>query len=102
MTYMQPFVSQVKLGAPAVTNGGPPIGLTYLMNFMTAIDGLGGQVDIDFCAIHWYDSATNIAYFKNYMAEAHATCNNKPIWLTEFGASGTADEQNTFLEAVMP
>ena len=36
------------------------------------------------------------------MQEASAACNGKPIWLTEFGASGTAEEQNTFLETVLP
>jgi hypothetical protein len=36
------------------------------------------------------------------MQEASAACDGKPVWLTEFGASGTTDEQNTFLETVMP
>lgn len=100
MQYMQPYASKAKLGAPAVTNGGAPMGLTYLSNFMNATEAAGGTVD--FCSIHWYDSATNIAYFKNYMQEATNACNGKPIWLTEFGASGSADEQNTFLETVLP
>ena len=100
MTYMQPYASKAQLGAPAVTNGGAPMGLTYLGNFLTALSNAGGTYD--FCSIHWYDSATNIAYFQNYMQEASAACNGKPIWLTEFGASGTAEEQNTFLETVLP
>jgi hypothetical protein len=100
MKYMQPFAGKAKLGAPAVTNGAAPMGLTYLGNFMNATEKAGGTVD--FCAVHWYDSATNIAYFKNYMQEATNACNGKPIWLTEFGASGTADEQNTFLQTVLP
>ena len=100
MQYMQPYAGKAKLGAPAVTNGGAPMGLTYLGNFMNATEAAGGTVD--FCSIHWYDSASNIAYFKNYMQEATNACNGKPIWLTEFGASGSADEQNTFLETVLP
>ena len=27
---------------------------------------------------------------------------NRPVWITEFAGSGTADEQNTFLETVIP
>lgn len=100
MTYMQPYASKASLGAPAVTNGGSPMGLTYLGNFLSALKDAGGSYD--FCSIHWYDSATNIDYFKNYMQEASTACNGKPIWLTEFGASGSADEQNTFLQTVMP
>jgi hypothetical protein len=96
--YMQPFAGKAKLGAPAVTNGGSPAGLTYLGNFLTACTGC----TIDFVPIHWYDSATNIDYFKSYVAQAYAAGGNRPIWITEFGASGSTDEQNTFLETVMP
>ncbi|KIW05861.1 uncharacterized protein PV09_03064 [Verruconis gallopava] len=95
---MQPFAGKVKLGAPAVTNGGAPMGLTYLKNFIAACDGC----TIDFCPIHWYDSATNIAYFKNYVADAYAACGNRPIWITEFGASGSESEVATFLNTVLP
>jgi len=27
---------------------------------------------------------------------------NRPVWITEFAGSGTIDEQNTFLETVLP
>lgn len=97
-TYMQPFAGQVKLGAPAVTNGGSPMGLTYLQNFISSCSGC----TIDFCPIHWYDSATNIGYFKNYLASAQTACGGKPIWITEFGASGTEDQISTFLKTVLP
>ena len=101
MQYVNDYASKAKLGTPAVTNGGAPMGLTYLQNFITGLSGAGGSYD--FCAIHWYDSATNIAYFKDYMQEASTTCgSDKKLWLTEFGASGSADEQNTFLQTVLP
>jgi hypothetical protein len=96
--YMQPFAGKVKLAAPAVTNGGAPLGLTYLKSFISACDGC----TIDVCPIHWYDSATNIAYFKNYVADAYAACGNKPIWITEFGASGSEAQIETFLNTVLP
>lgn len=74
--YMQPYAGQAKLGSPAVTNGGPPSGLTWLSQFMGNCTGC----TVDFVAIHWYDSATNIAYFQNYVQSAY-TQFNKPLWI---------------------
>jgi hypothetical protein len=97
--YMEPLVGQgAQLAAPAVTNGGAPMGLTYLENFI----GNCTSCHIDVCPIHWYDSATNVAYFKAYIPQAYAACGNKPIWITEFGASGTEAEIETFLQTVLP
>jgi hypothetical protein len=96
--YMEPFAGKVKLAAPAVTNGGTPMGLTYLKNFVSQCT----DCHIDACPIHWYDSATNIAYFKAYIPQAYAACGNKPIWITEFGASGTEAQITTFLQTVLP
>ncbi|KAL2358346.1 hypothetical protein BJ546DRAFT_834327, partial [Cryomyces antarcticus] len=97
-TYMMPFQGKAKLGAPAVTNGGGAMGLTWMKNFMTACSGC----QIDFVAIHWYDSATNIAYFKDHVTNATAMAGGKPVWITEFGASGTDAQVNTFLQTVLP
>ncbi|TKA50083.1 hypothetical protein B0A49_13281, partial [Cryomyces minteri] len=97
-TYMMPFQGKAKLGAPAVTNGGGAMGLTWMKNFMTACSGC----QIDFVAIHWYDSATNIAYFKDHVTNAIAMAGGKPVWITEFGASGTDAQVNTFLQTVLP
>lgn len=98
MTYMQPFAGKAKLGAPAVTNGGGATGLNYLSSFLSACTGC----TIDFVNIHWYDSATNYAYFKSHVEQAYQTGGGRPVWITEFAASGTPDEQNTFLEVVIP
>jgi Glycosyl hydrolase catalytic core len=98
LTYMQPFAGKAKLGSPAVTNGNAPAGLTYLSNFIGACTGC----TIDFVVIHWYDSATNYAYFKSHVEDAYNAGGGRPVWITEFGASGSLDEQNTFLEIVMP
>lgn len=98
MTYMQPFAGKAKLGSPAVTNGGPPSGLTWLSSFLS----LCTNCHIDFITCHWYDSATNFEYFKQYLQDAYKAGGGRPIWLTEFGASGTLDEQVTFLQVVMP
>lgn len=97
MQYIQPYAGQVKLGAPSVTNGGAPMGLTWLGNFMSACS----SCTIDFVVIHWYDSATNIAYFKSHIQDAYAQ-SGKNIWLNEFGATGTDAEVETFFQTVLP
>jgi len=100
MQYMQPFAGEKQIGAPAVTNGGGSMGLTYLGNFISGLKQAGGIWH--FCCVHWYDSASNIDYFKSFLQDASTTCEGKPIWLTEFGASGSTDQQTTFLETVLP
>jgi hypothetical protein len=96
--YMMPFAGKAQLGAPAVTNGGGQMGLQYMQNF---IDNCSGCT-IDFVNIHWYDSATNFAYFKSHVEQAYSMSGNKPVWITEFAGSGTIDQQNEFLEVVIP
>lgn len=97
-TFMQPFAGKAKLGAPAVTNGGGSMGLTYLKSFLLSCSGC----TIDFVPIHWYDSATNVAYFKKHVQDAHAAAGGRPIWITEFAAAGTLAQQTAFLKQVLP
>jgi hypothetical protein len=94
----QPYAGKVSLVSPAVTNGPAPMGLAYLKSFISSCQGC----TIDACAVHWYDSATNIQYFKNYVTDAISACGGKPIWLTEFGASGSDDQVVSFLGEVLP
>jgi Glycosyl hydrolase catalytic core len=96
--YMQPFAGKVKLSAPAVTNGAAPMGLAYLQSFISSCTGC----QIDVVPIHWYDSATNVAYFKAYIPQAYAAGGNRPLWITEFGASGTDAQVVAFLKEVLP
>jgi len=98
MQYMQPFADKASLGGPAVSNG--PNGLTWLSNFLDSCDALG--CTIDFIPFHWYDSATNFAYFYNYMGQAQQTAQGRQIWITEFAATGTTAQQVNFLNTVMP
>ncbi|KAJ5037587.1 uncharacterized protein L3040_007758 [Drepanopeziza brunnea f. sp. 'multigermtubi'] len=93
--HMNPFAGRAYLGAPAVTNG--PSGMKWLKQFLALCTGC----QIDFVPIHWYDSATNVAYFKNYLADAHAVA-GKNIWITEFNGSGSAAEKTAFLKTVTP
>lgn len=92
-THVQPFAGKARLGAPAVTNGGGEMGLTYLRNFMNACSGC----TIDFVPIHWYDSAGNFEYFKKHVEDAKTVAGGRPLWITEFGAAGSDAEQAAFL-----
>lgn len=94
---MQPYAGKAKLGSPAVTNGGAPMGLTYLQNFISSCSGC----TIDFVNIHWYNGG-NAQDFKNYVTKAHAAGGGRPVWITEFEASGDVAQQQAFLNEVLP
>jgi hypothetical protein len=94
--YVQPFACQARLSAPAVTNGGAPLGLTWLENFLKECTGC----TIDIVPIHWYDSAPNIGYFQSYIQEAYVAGGNRTLWITEFGASGSDEEVVSFFQTV--
>lgn len=96
MQYMQPFAGKAKLGSPAITNGDNTWGIPWLTAFL----GNCTACTIDFAPIHWYESATNIAYFESQVTNAHAAA-GVPIWVTEFGAtSGTEAQIETFVSTV--
>ncbi|KAI0804768.1 hypothetical protein BC629DRAFT_1283556 [Irpex lacteus] len=96
--YMEPFAGKAKLVSPAVTNGAPPsMGTGWLDSFLAACTGC----HIDAIAIHIYDSATNTAYFQNYISSV-ASKYGKPVWVTEFGASGSVQQQQAFLNTMLP
>ncbi|KAL7005699.1 hypothetical protein EMMF5_004781 [Cystobasidiomycetes sp. EMM_F5] len=97
-TYMQPWAGKLKLVSPAVTNGGAPMGVTFLKNFLNQCTGC----TVDAVAMHWYDSATNLGYFTGYLSDAIKTFSPRKIWLTEFRGSGTAAQQVTFINSVVP
>ncbi|CZT12984.1 related to TIR2 Cold shock induced protein [Rhynchosporium graminicola] len=96
LTYMQPYASKAKLVSPAVTNGGGEMGLTWLSNFLRACS----SCTIDKVALHWYNGG-DAAAFKEYMAKAYTAGGNRPLWITEFEASGSDEEQAAFLTEVM-
>ncbi|KAK6428336.1 hypothetical protein LTR95_015522, partial [Oleoguttula sp. CCFEE 5521] len=97
-THMQPFAGQAKLCAPSVTNGGGAMGLDWLVAFMAACDGC----TIDCVNVHWYDSAQHTDYFKSHVQNATDISGGKPVFVTEFGASGSDADVGTFLGDVMP
>jgi hypothetical protein len=95
--HIEPFAGKAKLVSPAVTNGGPPMGTAWLDSFLAEC----ADCTIDAIAIHIYDSATNAGYFQNYISDVVKKY-KKPVWVTEFGASGTAQQQQDFLRTMIP
>jgi len=95
--YMEPLAGKCILISPAVTNGGPPMGVAWLQQFVE----LCNNCTIDGHAMHWYDQASNIDYFKNYFTDAQNTF-KAPIIISEFAGSGTVDEQVQFFNTVCP
>lgn len=98
-TYMMPFAgTSVKLGSPAVTNGGGSMGLDWLSAFMDCCT----DCQIDFVPIHWYASSSDSAYFQEQVQNASTVTGGKPVWVTEFGCTDGDDSQiASFLETVM-
>ncbi|GJE93989.1 glycoside hydrolase family 128 protein [Phanerochaete sordida] len=95
--WMEPFAGKAKLVSPAITNGGAPMGTAWLDSFLEECS----DCTIDCIAMHIYDSATNIAYYQSYISNM-ASKYNKPVWVTEFGASGTTAQQTSFLQTMLP
>ncbi|KAL5346677.1 hypothetical protein ACLOAV_008384 [Pseudogymnoascus australis] len=98
MRFIQPYANKAKVGAPAVTNGGAPMGLAFLKSFLIACL----DCTIDFVPIHWYGLASNVDNFKSHIKSARDAAGGRPIWITEFGAAGSIEEQTTFLQEVIP
>ncbi|GAA5953430.1 hypothetical protein JCM3765_005038 [Sporobolomyces pararoseus] len=97
---MEPLATKnVKLVSPAVSNGvltadGKPMGVPWMLEFLEACK----DCTIDAVALHWYDAASNLEYFQKYVEQAHAKL-SKPIWLTEFMGTGSAQDQASFISS---
>jgi hypothetical protein len=97
---MNPLAGQVSIGSPAITNGAgtnPLMGIDWLNAFFKAC---AGQCKVDFVAFHWYDSASNLAYFKSHVNDVIAAAQQNgvgKVWLTEFGASGSDSDVANFI-----
>ncbi|OSC98855.1 glycoside hydrolase family 128 protein [Trametes coccinea BRFM310] len=99
MQFMQPFAGKANLVSPAITNGAPPMGTGWMDEFLAECEKLGCQVDS--IAAHIYDSATNVAYYQSYITDL-GTRYNRSVLITEFGASGTVEQQQAFLQQMVP
>ncbi|KAF2398510.1 hypothetical protein EJ06DRAFT_455054, partial [Trichodelitschia bisporula] len=97
LEYIDAYSGYAKLGAPAITNSGPPGGITWLQQFLEACSGC----QIDFIPCHWYGGADTTA-FKNHITDVYNAGSQRPVWITEFAADGTEDQVLAFLGEVLP
>ena len=98
MKFMQPYSGQVSLGGPAVLQNTNDF--DWLSQFLDACDSLG--CDIGFIAIHWMWEASQVESFKTAITNATTIANGKPVWVDNFSASGSNEEQQAFLNEVVP
>lgn len=97
--YITPYAKRASLGSPGVTNGGGSMGLTWLESFLQGC----GSCGISFIAIHWYDDASNVPYFKQHVTDAITLAKKygiNKVWITEFGTTG--GDATGFLKQVLP
>ena len=106
ITYMNPLAGNgVEIGSPAVTNGAgtsPPMGTDWLSQFFSAC---AGNCKVDFVAFHWYATADSIDYFKQHVQDVintAAAAGVSKVWLTEFQASGTDAQVQSFMAEALP
>ncbi|KAH7125623.1 hypothetical protein B0J11DRAFT_435127 [Dendryphion nanum] len=103
--WVQPIAQKypnLKIGAPAVTNGvkdgatGKAMGIPYLKSFLAGCQGC----KIDFVVAHWYDSGANVEYFKKHLQDVYEAGGKRNVWLTEFAP--TSGDPQAFLRQVLP
>ena len=99
-THMEKFAGKVKIGSPAVCNGGGDVGLAWLKKFM----GACSSCTVDFIAIHWYGDANEygLAALKQHIKDTQAMAGGRPIWLTEFQPKGSTEQQADFMGKILP
>ncbi|CAF9907163.1 MAG: hypothetical protein HETSPECPRED_007056 [Heterodermia speciosa] len=97
---LEKFGDKVKIGSPAVCNGGGATGLNWLTKFLSACSGC----QVDFIAIHWYGDANEygIEALKQHIKDTQALAAGRPIWLTEFQPSGSVEQQADFMNTILP
>ncbi|KAH6665724.1 glycosyl hydrolase catalytic core-domain-containing protein [Halenospora varia] len=95
-TNIAPFAGKAKLGSPSISNGGGS--MDWLKNFME----LCKDCPIDFVPVHWYANPDSLDYFKEYMKNASVIADGKPVWITEFSADGTEEQQIAFMKEILP
>ena len=97
---MQPYANDVRLGSPTVTQ--PDRDLAWLSQFLDLCDAAG--CSISFVCVHWIWEASEerIEDFKSTITKAIKIAKGKPVWVDNFQANGSDEEQRKFLSGVLP
>ena len=97
---MQPYANDVRLGSPTVTQ--PDRDLAWLSKFLELCDAAG--CSISFVCVHWIWEAKEerIEDFKSTITKAIKIANGRPVWVDNFQANGSDEDQRKFLSGVLP
>lgn len=97
---MQPYANDVRLGSPTVTQ--PDRDLAWLSQFLDLCDAAG--CSISFVCVHWIWEASEqrIEDFKSTVTKAIKIAKGRPVWVDNFQANGSDEEQRKFLSGVLP
>ena len=101
MNTMQPYADQgVKLGAPA--NLQNPQDMDWLSKFLDGCSARGCK--IGFVCVHWFWTADAGGQkdFQSAVNKAIALAKGIPVWVDNFGATGSREEQIQFLTNMIP
>lgn len=100
MKEMQPYAGDVRLGAPSVTQ--PDRDLAWLSQFLDLCDAAG--CSISFVCVHWIWTASEerIEDFKSTVTKTIKIAKGRPVWVDNFQANGSDEEQRNFLNGVLP
>ena len=101
MKDMQPYAAQgVKLGAPA--NLQNPQDMDWLSKFLDGCSARG--CNIGFVCVHWFWTADPSGQkdFQSAVNKAIALAKGIPVWVDNFGATGSREAQIEFLTAMIP
>ena len=100
--WMNKYAGRARISAPSITNSGDPgKGLEWLKAFMNICKASDPECQIDFCNIHWYSEAQYADTLLERIEKAHAICDGKPIWLTEFASAGSERQISDFITNII-
>lgn len=98
--WLNKYSGRVQLGAPAVSNSASANqGADWLKQW---VEACAGNCAFDFVNMHWYNSASAIDDFFNQIDAISTAGGGKPVMITEFQPSGSAEEIQAFLEEALP
>ena len=101
MQKMQPYAEQgVSIGAPGTLQNDQDF--AWLSSFLDLCDKAGCK--IGFLAMHWFWTAEtdHVQGFKDTLTKNVALAKGKPVWVDNFQAAGSMEDQMDFLKEVVP
>ncbi|CAO1636251.1 unnamed protein product [Parajaminaea phylloscopi] len=83
MKELQPYRKKgIKVSSPQIVWD-----VNWMDSFLKHLRAKGG--DVDFMAIHWYGSYTELSKFKKWVSKIHKRY-NKAVWVTEYGVTASS------------